>query len=136
MLRPPLKFPFQFRASRTNKDIQLVTTSDPKAILHLIDFFELEEEISQGILILLDPGAPEMKTAIISLRSHPAKSHHHAYTALLECDLCGVRGGFFAVFRSLSGDVKTLTEECKEMADFLNEELRKEKLLEEIGAKR
>ena len=121
-------FPFQFRACRANQDIKLLTTNDPPALLQLIKFLNLEDKLAEDIQrILLDD--PEKKTTIISLHSYPEKGANYAYTALLECDLCGVRKGFFALFKSRSGDTETLTEECRLMYEFINGELEKESSL-------
>jgi hypothetical protein len=129
----PIDFPFQFRVLRSNEDLHLITTSNPPAILHLIEVFGLEEEIANDVKILLDRPSSARTEAIISLRSRPEEGENFAYTAILDCDLCGVRGGFFAVFKSFSGDSATLEKECGHMSDFLNGELKKEKHLEEFS---
>ena len=69
---------------------------------------------------------------VIALRSKPEEGQYYAYAALLECDLCGVRGGFFAMFKSLSGDIEALTQEATAMFEFLNLELAKEGNLEAV----
>jgi hypothetical protein len=134
MPTPPTDFPFQFRVCRANQDIQLITTNNTPAILNLIAFLELEDVIAEDLKILLADG-PGRTSAIISLRSEPTRSQNFAYAALLECDVCGVKKGFFALFKSPSSDRKALTEECKIMSDFLTAELEKEKNLEKLSSR-
>jgi hypothetical protein len=118
--------PFELQSFRKNQDIQLLTTHKIPIILYLIEFFNLQDEIAEGTKILLDPATPKSKTIIIALRSKPEKGNYYAYAALLECDLCGVRNGFFAMFKSLSGDLEALTRESTEIFKFLNAELEKQ----------
>jgi hypothetical protein len=127
MPRPdfPLNFPFQFRVSIQNEDIQLITTSDTKAIIQLVEIFDLEDEIANEFKVLLDPAMPERRNTVISLHNKPEKGSNYAYAALLECDLCGIKRGYFALFKSLSGDSEALAKECKEMHDFFNSEMDK-----------
>ena len=122
--KPDSPFPFQFRICREQKDIRLLTTSNTPSILNFIKLFGLEERIAENIKPLLD--TPGKATAVITLHSYPEKGENFAYAALLECDLCGVRKGFFALFKSLSDDLEPLTEECRLMYEFLNDELQKE----------
>jgi len=122
--------PFQFRICREREDIKLLTTSDTKSVLRFITLFRLEDRLAADIKVLLD--APGKQTAVIALHSYPEKGQNYAYAALLECDLCGVRKGFFALFKSASGDLETLTEECRLMYEFLNSEVQKEQSLREF----
>jgi hypothetical protein len=126
------KWPFQLHSFRENEDIQLLTTSNIAIIFRLLEFFNLQDEIAEDIKLLFEPAPPKKKTVVIALRSKPEKGTYYAYTALLECDLCGVRGGFFAMFKSLSGNVETLTRETTAMFEFLNLELTKEGNLEAV----
>jgi len=127
------QWPFQLHSFRENEDIQLLTSSNIIIIFKLLEFFNLQDEIAEDVKLLFDPAPPEKKTVVIALRSKPEKGMHYAYAALLECDLCGVRGGFFAMFKSLSGDVKVLTREVTAMFEFLNLELAKEGDLEAVA---
>jgi hypothetical protein len=124
--------PFQLHSFRKNQDIQLLTTHKIPIILYLIEFFNLQDEIAEDTKILFDPATPEPKTIVIALRSKPENGNYYAYAALLECDLCGVRSGFFAMFKSLSGDVEALTRESTEIFEFLNAELGKQRDLTTI----
>jgi hypothetical protein len=125
-------FPFQFRSYRQNEDIQLITTHNLPVVLQLVECFDLEDEIAKELEILLDPAAPEKKTVVVLLRKIFENGSGYAYTALLECDLCGIKNGFFAIFKSLSGDMETLSEECTNMFNFLNQDLQKQESLEEF----
>jgi hypothetical protein len=126
-------FPFQLRACRENEDIKLLTTNDTLTILQLIKVFEIEDEISRDLRRLLD-AAPDKRNSVIALHNYPKKGQNYAYTAILDCDLCGVRTGFFALFKSRSGDVATLTRECKLMYEFINGELQKSQDLQELNS--
>jgi hypothetical protein len=126
------KLPFQFHSFRGSEDIQLLSTHNISLVLNLIEFFHLEDEISEDIQTLFDPSPPDKKTVVIVLRSKPEKGDLYAYAALLECDLCGVQKGFFAMFKSLSGDLEALTKESTAMFEFLNEELLKQNNLEAV----
>jgi hypothetical protein len=129
----PLNFPFQFRVCRSNQDIKLLTTHNTTAILQLIKLLNLEDKIAQDLQLLLH-ASPEKKTSVIVLHNYPEEDQNYAYAALLECDLCGIRNGFFAMFKSLSGNTEILTRECKLMYEFLNAELQKEQHLREISS--
>jgi hypothetical protein len=118
-------WPFQMHSFRENEDIQLLTTHYTPLILDLIEFFDLGKEIAEDTKILFDPPKAEKKTVVIALCSKPEKGANYAYAALLECDLCGVRNGFFALFKSLSGDIETLSKESNSMFELLNRELKK-----------
>jgi hypothetical protein len=131
----PADFPFQFRVSVANEDIQLITTSNTTVILNLIEIFELEEEIASELRVLLDSPSSQKRT-VISMHNRPEKGQNYAYAALLECDLCGVQRGYFALFKSLSGDIAALDKECKEMHDFFNSELDRNGHFEKIMPKR
>ena len=126
------QWPFQLHSFRENEDIQLLTTSNTAIIFKLLDFFNLGDEIAEDVKLLFEPASPKKKTVVIALRSKLEEGAHYAYAALLECDLCGVRGGFFAMFKSLSGDVEALTREATAMFEFLNLELAKEGNLEAV----
>jgi hypothetical protein len=121
-----------FSFYQQNNDILLITTTHTPVLLDLIESFGLGDEIANDVLVLLKADTPKNKTVLISLCRPPEKKENCGYTALLECDLCGVRQGFFAIFKSLSEDTESLTEECKRMHEFLNEELRKEKRLDAV----
>ena len=128
------KLPFQFHSFRGSEDIQLLSTHNTSLVLNLIEFFHLEDEILKDIETLFD-STPEKKTVVIVLRSKPEKGDVYAYAAVLECDLCGLQKGFFAMFKSLSGDLEALTKESTAMFEFLNEELGKQNTLEAVVAK-
>ena len=131
----PADFPFQFRVCVNNEDIQLITTANTLVILKLIEIFELEEEIMGELRTLLDSPASQNRT-VISMHNRPAKGENYAYAALLECDLCGVMRGYFALFKSLSGDTEALMKESTEMHDFFNSELDRNGNFEKIMPKR
>jgi len=127
-----IHWPFQLHSFRANEDIQLLTTTNIAIIFKLLEFFNLQDQIAEDIKLLFEPTPPEKKTVVIALRSKPEEGAHYAYAALLECDLCGVRGGFFAMFKSLSGNLEALTKESTAMFEFLNLELAKIGNLHEV----